>query len=140
MDPQLKQLMKELGDAINQTCNDSELIKAVIDRIKEGGYDIFLKLETTIRVRKHGTGTTDLPAQKPSKDALPGDAMDPELKQLMKESGSLTDPKLKQFMKELGGAIDKSLSDSDQISEVVIKARVPELNAIKLGKPSNIGR
>ena len=47
MDQQLKQLMKELGEAINESLADSEQIAEVVSRIKEGGYDIFLVLEAT---------------------------------------------------------------------------------------------
>jgi hypothetical protein len=54
MDPQLKQLMKELGDAINESLSDSEQISEVVSRIKEGRYDIFLNLEATIGVSKRG--------------------------------------------------------------------------------------
>ncbi|HET6177690.1 MAG TPA: hypothetical protein VFE61_12200 [Candidatus Sulfotelmatobacter sp.] len=54
MDQQLKQLMKELGDAINESLSDSEQISEVVSRIKEGGYDIFLVLEATIGVSKQG--------------------------------------------------------------------------------------
>ena len=59
MDPQLKQLMKELGDAINESLSDSEQISEVVSRIKEGGYDIFLVLEATIGVSKHGEKSQD---------------------------------------------------------------------------------
>ena len=54
MDQQLKQLMKELGDAINESLADSDSIAEVVSRIKEGGYDIFLVLEATIGVSKPG--------------------------------------------------------------------------------------
>ena len=54
MDQQLKQLMKELGEAINESLADSEQIAEVVSRIKEGGYDIFLVLEATIGVSKPG--------------------------------------------------------------------------------------
>jgi hypothetical protein len=54
VDQQLKQLMKELGDAINGSLSDSEQIAEVVARIKEGGYDIFLVLEATIGVSKQG--------------------------------------------------------------------------------------
>ena len=54
MDQQLKQLMKELGEAINGSLSDSEQIAEVVSRIKEGGYDIFLVLEATIGVSKQG--------------------------------------------------------------------------------------
>lgn len=59
MDPQLKQLMKELGDAINESLSDSEQISEVVSRIKEGGYDIFLVLEATIGVSRQGEKTPD---------------------------------------------------------------------------------
>jgi pentose-5-phosphate-3-epimerase len=59
VDPQLKQLMKELGDAINESLSDSEQISEVVSRIKEGGYDIFLVLEATIGVSKQGEKTPD---------------------------------------------------------------------------------
>ena len=59
MDPQLKQLMKELGEAINESLADSEQIAEVVARIKEGGYDIFLVLEATIGVSKQGVPVSD---------------------------------------------------------------------------------
>jgi pentose-5-phosphate-3-epimerase len=59
VDPQLKQLMKELGDAINESLSDSEQISEVVSRIKEGGYDIFLVLEATIGVSKQGDKNAD---------------------------------------------------------------------------------
>ena len=54
MDQHLKQLMKELGEAINESLADSEQIADVVSKIKEGGYDIFLVLEATIGVSKPG--------------------------------------------------------------------------------------
>lgn len=48
MDKQLKNMMKELGDAINNSLSDSEQIAEVISRIKAGGYDVFVVLEATI--------------------------------------------------------------------------------------------
>ncbi len=54
MDQQLKQMMKELGEAINESLADSEQIAEVVSKIKEGGYDIFLVLEATIGVSKPG--------------------------------------------------------------------------------------
>jgi hypothetical protein len=59
VDQQLKQLMKELGEAINESLADSEQIAEVVSRIKDGGYDIFLVLEATIGVSKPGDKTTD---------------------------------------------------------------------------------
>jgi pentose-5-phosphate-3-epimerase len=54
VDQQLKQLMKELGEAINESLADSEQIAEVVSKIKDGGYDIFLVLEATIGVSKPG--------------------------------------------------------------------------------------
>src|ERR1700739_71044 len=59
VDPQLKQLMKELGDAINESLSDSEQISEVVSRIKAGGYDLFLVLEAPIGVSKQGEKTPD---------------------------------------------------------------------------------
>lgn len=44
----MKQRIKELGDAINDTLSNSEQIAEVIGRIKEEGYDVFLVLEATV--------------------------------------------------------------------------------------------
>ena len=48
MDKRLKSMMKELGDAINNSLSDSDQIAEVISRIKAGGYDVFVVLEATI--------------------------------------------------------------------------------------------
>jgi len=48
MDQQLKKLMKELGEAINDSLSDSDEIAEIISRIKAGGYDVFVVLEATI--------------------------------------------------------------------------------------------
>ena len=53
MDKQLKSMMKELGDAINNSLSDSEQIAEVISRIKDGGYDVFVVLEATIGFNQH---------------------------------------------------------------------------------------
>ena len=48
VDKRLKNMMKELGDAINNSLSDSDEIAEVISRIKAGGYDVFVVLEATI--------------------------------------------------------------------------------------------
>ena len=48
MDQRLEKMMKELGEAINESVSDSEQIARVISRMKAGGYDVFLVLEATI--------------------------------------------------------------------------------------------
>jgi hypothetical protein len=46
-------MMKELGDAINNSLSDSDEIADVISRIKDGGYDVFVVLEATIGFNSH---------------------------------------------------------------------------------------
>ena len=48
MNPRLKKLLKELGEAINGSLSESEQIAQVIAKIKQEGFDIFLVLEATI--------------------------------------------------------------------------------------------
>lgn len=59
VDQQLKQLMNELGAAINESLADSEQIAEVVARIKDGGYDIFLVLEATIGVSKQNDKSSE---------------------------------------------------------------------------------
>jgi hypothetical protein len=63
VDQQLKKLMKELGEAINESLSDSEQIADVVSKIKAGGYDIFLVLEATIGFNKR---EDEVPAGKPT--------------------------------------------------------------------------
>jgi hypothetical protein len=48
LDSQLKQLLKELGNAINETVSDSERIAEAIANLRAAGFDIVLKLDATI--------------------------------------------------------------------------------------------
>ena len=48
MNPRLKEMMKELGDAINSSVSESESIARIVARLKDEGYDIFLALQATI--------------------------------------------------------------------------------------------
>lgn len=48
LDDQLKQLLRELGHAINDTVSDSDRITAAIANVRAAGYDIVLKLDATI--------------------------------------------------------------------------------------------
>ena len=52
LDDNLKQLMKELGAAINDTLSNSEKISEAIAKIRNAGYDVFLVLEATIGFNK----------------------------------------------------------------------------------------
>jgi hypothetical protein len=52
LDDNLKQLMKELGAAINDALSESEEISEAIQNIRNAGYDVFLVLEATIGFNK----------------------------------------------------------------------------------------
>ena len=54
LDDNFKRLIKELGDAINESLSDSERIAEVMSRIRTAGYDLFLVLEVTIGFNKRG--------------------------------------------------------------------------------------
>jgi len=56
VDKQLRSMIKELGDAINNSLSDSEQIAEVISRIKAGGYDVFVVLEATIGFNENDAG------------------------------------------------------------------------------------
>jgi len=56
LDDRLKDLMQELGNAINESLSDSERIAAAIGEIKRAGYDVFLVLEATIGFNKRSEG------------------------------------------------------------------------------------
>jgi hypothetical protein len=44
----LKDLMRKLGAAINESLSDSDAVSAAITEIRDAGYDVFLILEATI--------------------------------------------------------------------------------------------
>ena len=60
MEERLKNLMQELGNAINESLSDSERIAEAIGEIKRAGYDVFLVLEATIGFNKR-EGNEDEP-------------------------------------------------------------------------------
>ncbi len=59
MEDRLKNLMQELGNAINESLSDSERIAEAIGEIKRAGYDVFLVLEATIGFNKREEGEAE---------------------------------------------------------------------------------
>lgn len=53
LDDHLKELMKELGSAINESISDSDRIAEAIANIKASGYDVFLVLEAAVGFQKN---------------------------------------------------------------------------------------
>ncbi len=72
MDDHLKELMQELGNAINESLSESESMAEVIAAIRQSGYDVYLVLEATIGLNKRkseGSGAeldTGTPSGPPS--------------------------------------------------------------------------
>jgi phage-related tail protein len=59
LDDRLKELMQELGNAINESLSDSDRIAGAIGEIKRAGYDVFLVLEATIGFNKRDENEVD---------------------------------------------------------------------------------
>jgi hypothetical protein len=59
LDDRLKELMQELGNAINESLSDSDRIAAAIGEIRRAGYDVFLVLEATIGFNKRDESGED---------------------------------------------------------------------------------
>lgn len=59
LEDRLKDLMQELGNAINESLSDSDRIAAAIGDIKRAGYDVFLVLEATIGFNKRSEEEAD---------------------------------------------------------------------------------
>jgi hypothetical protein len=53
VDDNLKRLVQELGEAINQAVAESDRISDVMGRIRASGNDVFLVLEATIGFTRH---------------------------------------------------------------------------------------
>jgi hypothetical protein len=61
LDDHLKNLLRELGHAINDTVSESERITGAIAGVRAHGYDIVLKLDATIGLAKRDGSNSDGP-------------------------------------------------------------------------------
>lgn len=52
MDDRIKQLLKELGDAINESISESTDVNDRIQRIRDEGYNLYVVLDATIGLNK----------------------------------------------------------------------------------------
>jgi hypothetical protein len=52
----MKQLLRELGHAINDTVSESERIAEAISSVRAAGFDIVLKLDATIGLARRTSG------------------------------------------------------------------------------------
>lgn len=68
MDERIKQLLKELGDAINDSISESIDVNDRIQRIRDEGYNLYVVLDATIglnkedEAHKHGEAKPSAPA------------------------------------------------------------------------------
>ena len=65
LDDRLKELMQELGNAINESLSDSDRIAAAIGEIRRAGFDVFLVLEATIGFSKRDADNEEETAGEP---------------------------------------------------------------------------
>jgi hypothetical protein len=59
LDDNLKNLLRELGHAINDTVSESERITGAIAGVRAHGYDIVLKLDATIGLAKRDASASE---------------------------------------------------------------------------------
>ena len=52
MDDKIKQLLRDLGTAINESISGSEDVNSHIQRIRDEGYDLYVVLDATIGLNK----------------------------------------------------------------------------------------
>ena len=59
LDDHLKQLLRELGHAINDTVSESGRISEAISEVRSAGFDIVLKLDATIGLARRDGDSDD---------------------------------------------------------------------------------
>jgi hypothetical protein len=60
LDDHLKQLLRELGHAINDTVSESNRISEAISEVRAAGFDIVLKLDATIGLARRDADDTKI--------------------------------------------------------------------------------
>lgn len=68
LDDHLKNLLRELGHAINDTVSESDRITGAIAGVRAHGYDIVLKLDATIGLAKRDAAAAEAAARLTSQD------------------------------------------------------------------------
>jgi hypothetical protein len=64
LEDRLKDLMQELGEAINESLSGSNRVAVAIDEVKRAGYDAHVVFEVTVRLSGDETGPHRLTAGK----------------------------------------------------------------------------
>ena len=75
MDDKIKQLLRELGSAINESIGSSDDVNRQIQKIRDEGYNLYVVLDATIGLNKQGeeeehepTATAELVVRDENKD------------------------------------------------------------------------
>ena len=63
LDDRMKQLLRELGHAINDTVSDSDRIAEAISGVRSAGFDIVLKLDATIGLARRSAQDAKMTTQ-----------------------------------------------------------------------------
>ena len=63
MDEELKSLMKNLGQVINETLTESPKINLAIQGIRDAGFEVFLIIEASIGFSRKAEDGSDLPLE-----------------------------------------------------------------------------
>ena len=69
MDDKIKQLLRELGTAINESISSSDDVNKYIQRIRDEGYDLYVVLDATIGLNKHD-GEEEPAAEQPATELI----------------------------------------------------------------------
>jgi hypothetical protein len=62
---EIKRLMKNLGESINETLADSPKINERIQEIRDAGYEVFLVIEAKIGFSRKDNGEEDWQSEEP---------------------------------------------------------------------------
>jgi hypothetical protein len=63
LDDRMKQILRELGHAINDTVSDSDRIADAISSVRAAGFDIVLKLDATIGLARRNSQEAKMTSQ-----------------------------------------------------------------------------
>jgi len=71
VDDKIKQLLRDLGTAINESISGSDDVSRHIQRIRDEGYDLYVVLDATIGLNKQDgeDAPAEVVAKEPLKDA-----------------------------------------------------------------------
>ena len=70
MDEKIKQLLRELGTAINESISGSDDVNRQIQKIRDEGYNLYVVLDATIGLNRQGDGEPAAPPQPSSPEIV----------------------------------------------------------------------